>query len=66
MTMNRDNNASKNILDILIYHMNHKCRHPSFSRSRILPSLFQKVLDEIPFESSLELEHCYIDESHLV
>ena len=37
ITMNRDSNASKNILDILVYFLKYKIRHPDFSRSRILP-----------------------------
>jgi hypothetical protein len=35
-TMNRDNNASKNILDILLYEIEHHVRHPDFLRSRVL------------------------------
>ena len=36
MTMNRDTNASKNILEVLEYHLEHKVRHPDFDRSRTL------------------------------
>ena len=38
ITMNRDDNASKNILDIFLYYLmfGPKQRHPAFDRSRNL------------------------------
>ena len=44
MTMNRDTNASKNILELLIHELEHKVRHPDFLRSRKLTDPVNKVL----------------------
>ena len=43
MTMDRDTNASKNILDLLIYELKHKCRHPDFERSRNIEEIKRPI-----------------------
>jgi hypothetical protein len=65
ITMNRDNNASKNILELLLHEVTNKCRHLSFLRTKEVSDLLEteiKIDSSTPC-STLEISSCVILET---